>query len=76
VYLWRAYVLPSPDGDLTKATYLLTTVPAWAIGFGLAVDWLSRRRLLAFGIAALLVAFGILELRFILYGIRDHNPIF
>jgi hypothetical protein len=76
VYLWRAYVLPSPDGDLTKATYLLTTVPAWALGFGLAVDWLSRRRLLAFGIAALLVAFGILELRFILYGIRDHNPIF
>jgi len=69
-------VLPSPDGDLTKATYLLTTVPAWALGFGLAVDWLSRRRLLAFGIAALLVAFGILELRFILYGIRDHNPIF
>ena len=35
VYLWRAYVLPSPDGDLTKATYLLTTAPVWAVGFGL-----------------------------------------
>jgi len=75
-YLWRAYVLPSPDGDLTKASYLLTTVPAWTLGFGLAVDRLSRHRLLAFGIAALLIAFGILELRFMLYGIRDHNPIF
>jgi len=75
-YLWRAYVLPSPDGDLTKASYLLTTVPAWALGFGLAVDRLSRRRLLALGIAAALVAFGILELRFMLYGIRDHNAIF
>ena len=75
-YLWRSYVLPSPDGDLTKASYLLTTVPAWALGFGLVVDRLSRRRLLAFGIAAALLAFGILELRFMLYGIRDHNPIF
>lgn len=76
VYLWRAYVLPSVDGDLTKASYLLTTVPAWALGFGFVVDRLSRRRLLALGIAAALVAFGCLELRFILYGIRDHNPIF
>jgi hypothetical protein len=76
VYLWRAYVLTSPDGDLTKATYLLTTAPIWAIGFGLAADRLSRRRLVAIGIAAAIVAFGFLELRFILYGIRDHNPIF
>ena len=32
--------------------------------------------LLAVGIAATVIAFGFLELRFILYGIRDHNPIF
>ena len=76
VYFWRAYVLPSPDGDLTKATYLLTTVPAWAIGFGLAADRLSPARLVAVGIAAAILVFGFLELRFILYGIRDHNPIF
>jgi hypothetical protein len=75
-YLWRAYVLPSPDGDLTKASYLLTTVPAWTLGFGLAAERLGRRRLVAFGIAAALVAFGFLELRFMLYGIRDHNAIF
>jgi hypothetical protein len=75
-YFWRGYVLPSPDGDLTKATYLLTTVPAWAIGFGLAADRLARNRFVAIGIVAALLAFGGLELRFILYGIRDHNPIF
>ena len=76
IYLWRAYVLASPDGDLTKASYLLTTVPAWALGFGYALDRISRPRLLAFGFAALFIVFGILELRFMLYGIRDHNPIF
>jgi hypothetical protein len=75
-YFWRAYVLPSPDGDLTKASYLLTTVPAWTLGFGLVAERLGRRRLMAFGIAAALLAFGVLELRFMLYGIRDHNPIF
>jgi hypothetical protein len=75
-YFWRAYVLPSPDGDLTKASYLLTTVPAWALGFGLAVEWLSRNRWIMVGIAGVLLTFGILEMRFIFYGIRDHNPLF
>jgi hypothetical protein len=76
-YLWRAWVLPAPGSDLLKASYLLTTVPAWTIGFGVAVDLLSRRRLLVgLGIAAVAVAFAILELRFSLYGIREHHPIF
>ena len=25
---------PTPDGDVVKATYMLTTVPAWALCFG------------------------------------------
>ena len=75
-YLWRAWVLPAPGSDLLKASYLLTTVPAWAVGFGLAVDLLSRRRLVGLGVAAVLVAFAVLELRFSLYGIREHHPIF
>jgi hypothetical protein len=75
-YLWRAWVLPSPGSDLLKASYLLTTVSAWAVGFGLVVDLLSRRRLVGLGIAALMLAFGILELRFTLYGIREHHAIF
>jgi len=76
VYLWRAWVLPSPGSDLLKASYLLTTVAAWAVGFGLAVDLLSRRRLVGLGVAALMIAFGILELRFTLYGIREHHALF
>jgi hypothetical protein len=59
-----------------KASYLLTTVPAWAVGFGFAVERLSQRRLLMFGLAAVLLIFGVLELRFMLYGVRDHRPIF
>jgi hypothetical protein len=75
-YLWRAYVLPNADGDLTKASYLLTTVPAWSLGFGVVIDRLSKSRLVMIGIVIALVAFAILELRFTLYGIRDHNAIF
>jgi hypothetical protein len=35
---------PSGDGDVIKAGYLLTTVPAWAIGFGYAWRGLARSR--------------------------------
>jgi hypothetical protein len=51
-------------------------VPAWSIGFGFATNGLSKRRLIMIGIVMALVAFAILELRFMLYGIRDHNAIF
>ena len=33
---------PTPDGDVVKATYMLTTVPAWALCFGYGLD--SRAR--------------------------------
>ena len=47
---------PTPDGDVIKATYMLTTVPAWAICFGFAVDAVCRRRpRLAVPLAVLLV---------------------
>ena len=29
---------PTPDGDVIKATYMLTTVPAWALCFGYGLD--------------------------------------
>jgi hypothetical protein len=35
---------PSNDGDVIKASYLLTTVPGWAIGFGYAFERLARFR--------------------------------
>jgi hypothetical protein len=76
-YLWRAWVLPATGSDLLKASYLLTTVAAWAVGFGLAIDLLTRRRrLVGLAVGAFVVVLGILELRFSLYGIREHHPIF
>jgi hypothetical protein len=45
--------------------------------FGLAVAGVARRsRLLGAGMAVLFALFAVLELRFMLYGIRDHHPIF
>jgi hypothetical protein len=35
---------PSGDGDVIKASYLLTTVPGWAIGFGYAFERVARFR--------------------------------
>jgi hypothetical protein len=76
VVFWRAYSQPTPDGNLIKASYALISAPIWALGFGIAVDWLSRRRLIGLGLAVALVTLGILTLRFNMYGVRDHFAIF
>ncbi len=64
-YLYFAIVYWPPDGDLLKATYMLTAVSAWAIGFGYALDRL-RGRLWQVTLA-LLVVFALLELPFLVY---------
>jgi len=75
-YLIRSYDSMTADGDLFKASYVLTTAPIWALAFGLAFSWFTRWRMLAFGLAVVLVVSGVLELRFLLYGIREHHVIF
>lgn len=56
---------PSPDGDVIKATYMLTTVPGWALAFGLAVDRVARRsRLLGLALGAALVVSAVVSLEF------------
>ncbi len=75
-YFYRSYLLLTAEGDLLKASYLLTTAPVWALGFGIAFGALGRFRLLQAGVALCLLFFAILELRFMLYGIRDHRSIF
>jgi hypothetical protein len=76
-YLYRSYLILTMDGDLLKATYILTSAPVWAVCFGLAAAGVARRsRLLGAGMAVLFAMFAVLELRFMLYGIRDHHPIF
>jgi hypothetical protein len=80
-YLLRSYEQLSSDGDLFKASYILTTAPIWALAFGLGFDRLGRFRLgglpyvqIALGVA--LVFFAGMELRFLLYGVRDGTVIF
>ena len=76
-YLGRSWLALTADGDLLKSVYVLNTAPAWAIGFGLVTCRLTdRSRYVRVGMIALLSAFAVLELRFMLYGIRDGLPIF
>jgi hypothetical protein len=75
-YFYRTYLFLSADGDLLKASYVLTTAPIWALGFGVAFGALGKFRLLRAGLGVCLLIFAVLELRFMLYGIRDHHLIF
>jgi hypothetical protein len=56
-YLYFAVDYWTPDGDLLKATYMLSTVAAWGLGFGYALDrlrgWWWPVTLVLLGIAAL-----------------------
>lgn len=57
----------TPDGDTIKAIFLVTATPAWAAGFGFALDRLARGRVRAPILVALgLVALG--NLRFLFVG--------
>jgi hypothetical protein len=75
-YLWKAYAELTPDGDLLGATHILLTAPAWAIAFGYAVSRLARYRPAAVGLTVLFLICGVLELRFMLYGVREHWQLF
>jgi hypothetical protein len=64
-YLYFTVSYPTPDGDVLKASYMLTTAPAWALAFGYAIDRLPGRvRLVT---AALLAASALASLPFLLY---------
>jgi hypothetical protein len=64
-YLYFTVSYPTPDGDVLKPTYMLTTLGAWALCFG----WLAslagdrRPRLVAGGLAFL----ALLDLPFVVY---------
>jgi len=70
--LYFATAYPTTDGDTAKGSFMLTAVPAWAAGFGFAVDGIGRRfpRLLV-PLAAILVLGAIGSLRF---GLAVSNP--
>jgi hypothetical protein len=64
-YLYFTVSYPTVDGDVLKASYMLTTAPAWALAFGYAIDRLSSRmRVVA---AVVLGASALASLPFLLY---------
>lgn len=64
-YLYFTVSYPTPDGDVLKASYMLTAAPAWALAFGYGVDRLPPRARLVVG--AVLTASALASLPFLLY---------
>ena len=64
-YLYFTISFPTPDGDVLKASYMLTTAPAWAVAFGYAVERLPGRLRLA--VASILGVSALASLPFLLY---------
>jgi hypothetical protein len=68
-YLYFTVGYPTRDGDVLKATYMLTTAPFWALGFGYALDAAARRgRTARVALVVVLVASALASLPFLLYG--------
>jgi hypothetical protein len=64
-YLYFTVSYPTPDGDVLKPTYMLTTLGAWALCFAWAATKLGERRpRLVFGVLA---ALAVLDLPFVIY---------
>jgi hypothetical protein len=71
-YLYFTVSYPTPDGDVLKASYMLTTAPAWALAFGYAFDWVSGRgRLVRAALLLVTAGSALLSIPFLVYG----NPL-
>ncbi len=64
-YLYFAVSYPTPDGGTLKAAFMLTTVPAWALGFGHALTALRGRGLRLVGVALALAV--LVDATFVVY---------
>jgi len=64
-YLFFTISYPTPDGDVLKASYMLTTAPGWALAFGYGLERLPGRLRLV--VAAILAASALASLPFLLY---------
>jgi hypothetical protein len=68
-YLYFTVSYPTPDGDVLKASYMLTAAPAWALAFGFAFDWLARRgRLVRAALLVVTVGSALLSIPYLVYG--------
>ena len=61
---------PTPDGDVIKGSYMLTTLPAWSVAFAVATDAVAARlpRWAGIGLAVVLLAILAVSVRFTIYG--------
>jgi len=65
--LYFAVAYPTTDGDTIKGTYALAAVPALALCFGFAVDWLARSRTIGIALGIALVASALAMLPFLVW---------
>jgi hypothetical protein len=71
-YLYFTVSYPTTDGDVLKASYMLTTAPAWALAFGYAFDWIAARgRFVRAALLVVTVGSALLSIPFLVYG----NPL-
>jgi 4-amino-4-deoxy-L-arabinose transferase-like glycosyltransferase len=66
-FLYFTVSYPTPDGDVLKASYMLTTAPAWALCFGWTFAALTRDRLVRWGVVLFLATCAITDLGFLLF---------
>lgn len=66
-FLYYATNTVTPDGDTIKPIFMTSATPAWALGFGFAVDRLARGRWRA-PLLALLALAALVNLRFVVSG--------
>ena len=64
-YLYFAVAYPTPDGDVLKPAFMLSTLWAWAICFGWAAYHLAARRPRL--VVGALVVLALLDLPFVVY---------
>ena len=68
-YLYFTVSYPTSDGDVLKASYMLTTAPAWAVAFGAAFEWLGARgRFVRAALLVVLVVSAFLSVPYLVYG--------
>jgi hypothetical protein len=64
-YLYFTVSFPTPDGDVLKPTYMLTTLGAWALCFAWAATTLGTRRPRL--VAGTLLVLAAVDLPFVIY---------
>jgi hypothetical protein len=69
-FLYFTVSYPTPDGDVLKASYMLTTAPCWALAFGWAFAQITRNRLVLWSLSLFLIGCVVTDLGFLIYGTR------